>query len=139
MNNNTTTADVERLLAPRYKVIADYPGCGELKVGDILNLFKFKSNEWFLVKEFDTAGISALVIDEYPHLFRKLDWHEDREISEMPHFIKWRDMNNKLYVFNIQPSSYLDKKYMQWKFGGRRLKDFLPATAAEYEKYLNKK
>lgn len=61
------------LLKPRFEVIADYPGT-TLKVGDILDKQNTKNMCEFY--------------EQYPHLFRKLNWWEHRKIEDMPKKIK---------------------------------------------------
>lgn len=53
----------KELMAPRYKVIADYPN-SPYKVGDII-----KPDE---------------CLDCYSHLFKKLNWWEYRTVDQMP-------------------------------------------------------
>jgi hypothetical protein len=70
---------VEELLKPRYKVIADYPDSEKFcKVGEILD----RNWAWH-----DGEGNERLV-SEYPHLFKKLEWWEDRRIEDMPVYVR---------------------------------------------------
>ena len=59
--------DIQELLKPRYKVIADYPDSVFI-VGEILRNPTYES--------------------KYPHLFKKLEWWEDRKPEEMPKYLK---------------------------------------------------
>ena len=62
---------VEELLMPRYKVIADYPGMDDsYEIGEVL-------------KPAYTG-----IVDAYPHLFRKLNWWEERKVEDMPEYVK---------------------------------------------------
>ena len=65
----------EKLLQPRFEVIADYPK-SIFKVGEIIQ-------GKFLLCDPDGPKYS-----DYPHLFRKLPWWEKRERSEMPMYLK---------------------------------------------------
>lgn len=62
----------QKLMQPRYKVIADYPG----------NLYRIG-----LVLTADNEREETMY-SAYPHLFRKLDWWKDREPSEMPKYLR---------------------------------------------------
>ena len=62
---------VEELLIPRYKVTADYPGMDDsYEIGEVL-------------KPAYTG-----IVDAYPHLFRKLNWWEERNVEDMPEYVK---------------------------------------------------
>jgi len=73
--------DVSQLLKPRYKVIADYP-MSQHKVGSILTL---ESGDRYVG---NGTKYIILNIEQYPHLFRKLAWYEERDVSEMPEFVQ---------------------------------------------------
>lgn len=63
----------EKLLKPRYKVIADYPS-NPRSVGFVFELVHEQS-----------IG----VFDNYPHLFKKLAWYEERIWgAEFPFYLK---------------------------------------------------
>jgi hypothetical protein len=76
------------LMAPRYKVIADYPD-NPFAVDHILNL-KNVGGFW----RFQWADYDGLRYEmeshfiEYPHLFKKLEWWEERKVEEMPEYFK---------------------------------------------------
>ncbi len=71
----------EDLLKPRYKVIADYP-MAFYGVGQVISCLRDNTAR-VLEGECWTIDLGM-----YPHLFRKLSWHEDRLPEEMPRFIK---------------------------------------------------
>lgn len=76
----------EELMMPRFKVIADYPD-SQLTVGAVY---------------YADGGIAEgqTVVsnpDNYPHLFKKLQWHEERKPEDMPMFLK-RHTGNAVYV-----------------------------------------
>lgn len=68
---------VEELLLPRYKVIADYPGT-QYSVGEILPVI---GTEMYIKGR--TEFLSS-----YPHLFQPLPWWSDREVEDMPEYVK---------------------------------------------------
>ena len=62
----------EELMKPRFEVIADYPFPKNyiyVKVGGIVETKNKKDIVYF---------------SQYPHLFRKLNWWEHRDIEDMP-------------------------------------------------------
>jgi len=70
---------VEELLKPRYKVIADYP-LGR-KVGTILT----ECGTNLIDEPLFNVGVNSTVytaasLDKFPALFKKLEWWEDREV-----------------------------------------------------------
>lgn len=69
----------EELLRPRYKVIADYPG-NAWEVGLVI------PSEYHAIKIITDNMIAFY--DKYPHLFRKLEWWEERNIEDMPGYVK---------------------------------------------------
>jgi hypothetical protein len=73
----------EELMKPRYKVIADWPGCN-WDVGQILIHI---GNGNFDCKEAPT--ISGLRNPEnYPSNLNKMQWWEERAIDDMPEYVK---------------------------------------------------
>ena len=77
----TESEKVEQLMRPRYKVIADYPG-NNMAVGKILTF------EWHAENQRIEL---CFYYDKYPHLFRKLEWWEQRTPEEMPEYVKEAD------------------------------------------------
>jgi hypothetical protein len=67
--------DKEMLLKPRWKVIAEWPGMEIFSVGDITDLH---------VVHVGSLGYRP---DGFPHLFKKLEWWEERKPKEMPEYI----------------------------------------------------
>ncbi len=76
--------NIQELLKPRYKVIADYPG-NEIPIGTIL--FKHNNTYWTDGKQYEFYEPEKTFI-EYPHLFRRLEWWEDRDVKDMPEYVK---------------------------------------------------
>jgi hypothetical protein len=80
---------VEELLTPRFKVIAGYPD-SKTAVGEIFTL-KFRPNNGnvYGIEILGTAGIwDQAYFERYPHLFKKLEWWEERELEQMPLHVK---------------------------------------------------
>lgn len=81
----------EQLLIPRYVVIADYPG-SKFKVGQIIEFvsradkeFSF-TEEWFVV--IDGFAFGETWFQQWPHIFKALQWWEARMLEEMPVYVK---------------------------------------------------
>lgn len=95
----------EQLLELRYKVIAEYPET-ELPIGviltfDIESVYLRKDGKLFSTKIFPFAMGSSyyyrcvLNIGNYPHLFQKLEWWQDRDEKDLPEYIR---LNQKMVV-----------------------------------------
>ena len=78
----------EKLLQPRFEVIADYPK-SIFKVGEVLE------------GELIFCDPDGPKYSDYPHLFRKLPWWEKREQSEMPMYLKYT-YNGKTTCYKIE-------------------------------------
>lgn len=79
---------VEELLSPRYEIIADYP-LSRFIIGTILISEKDRFGNWYVPSN---AGDSLhFDIDEYPHLFKPLRWWENRDIKDMPKYIRHKN------------------------------------------------
>lgn len=119
--------EVEDLLKPRYKVIAPYPGMkGEgLEVGQIITCRKY-DNDF-------SEKLWCEMNDKYPHLFRKLKWFQDRELRELPKYLK----NKRGNVFKVDKYSFSSVRlYACWNENGKLVAKPLiklqPATESEY-------
>lgn len=73
---------VEELMQPRYIVIADYPGL-DYKVGYVLNPHPIYGFDIFPYPE------------KYPHIFKPLNWYEERELKDMPEYVLFVESNRK--------------------------------------------
>jgi hypothetical protein len=119
----------EELLKPRYKVIADYPGC-PFKVGEILQKTKYMSG-----KEFVRGMLHQP--DDYPANFQRLEWWEDRADDDMPNFYKHNDygwVSETIGVYGTTICFRGRNDVIEW-----HVKNLLPATEAEYLEYINKR
>ena len=70
---------VEELLKPRWKVIADYPGALH-NIGDVISAYE--NGKAYLVEG------GSHYMTEYPALFKRLEWWEDRAVKDMPEYVK---------------------------------------------------
>lgn len=111
---------VDELNFPRYKVIADYPE-SMFNVNHIIQINNTEFGNSFFAK--------------YPHLFKKLEWWENREPAEMPEFLNIKRYNQIIRVTNWRISMrhpYCDISEFKGPFAGH-ISDWLPATKEEYE------
>lgn len=118
----------EQLLKPRYKVIADYPK-SLYKVGDILDA-GWRSEDCIYC---DTEGPRWR---HYPHLFKPLQWWEERKVEDMPQYLKGGTNGSVRQVLHY---SY-NMEYVEF-VGGRHRKiyKFNPSDLTEYTNYINSK
>jgi hypothetical protein len=75
------------LYLPRFKVVADYPG-NEFLIGDIFTFtqtFDFEPEDKETEVWYDEKNCVFMdIVQKYPHLFKKLEWWQDRKPEEMP-------------------------------------------------------
>lgn len=140
----------EQLLIPRYKVIADYPA-SPYKVGEVLIFWEisqgYDESKRPITLDLQDSGLEfqRMVNEEefkkYPHLFRPLQWWEERRISDLPNYIRitgdvykvdeW--FNN---VGNHPRSVENPNLAIEWHFiAGHSI----PTTLEEYLTYINSK
>lgn len=109
------------LLKPRFKIIADFPNNDFGKVGDILD------RDWSKYPNDDEEKEPIWSISDYPHLFQRLNWWEERSVEDMPKKViskaeeidsepyeieEW-DMNNLVGWINKKERSYVS--LLSWK------------------------
>ena len=88
-------------MQPRFKVIETYPK-SKFKKGDILERIPNATNDWYNAdKSLINADILLEEIEQYPHLFRKLNWWEKRTAEQMPKKVM-SILDNKADTFEIQ-------------------------------------
>lgn len=121
---------MEDLLKPRYKVIADYPQA-LWEVGAII------PTEVHSIKNLSNEMIAFY--DKYPHLFKKLEWWQERKVEELPEYIKHKNIVYKVDEWDIimmYPKTTSVDGQVSWYW---KKENFLPATKEEYEKYVENK
>jgi len=122
----------EELMKPRYKVIADYPNSvfddnqiiclGEMKYGQL---------SYGIAHDDGMEYFHAQFFIDYPHLFKRLEWWEERTLEEMPKYVKSErfgvcqitkyDFETNTIFWDNKPLSLMP--FLQYK---------IPATEAEY-------
>lgn len=76
--------NTKELMQPRFEVIETYPK-SKFKKGDILERVPNATDNWYNAdKSLINADILLEEIEQYPHLFRKMNWWEKRTAEEMP-------------------------------------------------------
>lgn len=116
--------EIQKLLKPRYRVIASYPSSG-YEVGSTIE---------------NIGENYCMFLNEYPHLFRKLEWWEERKESDLPKYVKDK---NEVFEIHIKSNGSLDLHPTSELAGTTNnqilhLTDILPATKEEYETFKNK-
>lgn len=89
----TESEKIEQLMRPRWKIVADYPH-SPLPAGSLLD----GNGESFCVSRTHYQDFGELhsqnnympeaYLYGFPHLFRKLEWWEERAVEEMPEYVK---------------------------------------------------
>lgn len=109
------------LMKPRCKVIADYPDSRN-EVGQIIC---------------DVTTYMEAFYNKYPAIFRRLEWWEHRDVSDMPRYLKHSVGG---FVLMVSEYTMLNGKVL---FKGHRVGQptswYIPATEQEYNDYLNSK
>lgn len=144
---------VESLLLPRYKVIADFPMMEDSykwNVGDVVQLVVRGMPIYFTA---DGGYIEENFFTDYPHLFKKLEWQEDRLPEEMPEYVK---VCEKIRGCRLPNRKFIRDflKVPEWTIENRFMKAVLvrskkgtimidasyltPCTEEEYNAYINK-
>lgn len=114
---------IEHLMQLRYKVIADWPNNG-WKIGTII------------------SDGNPLYYDKYPHLYKKLQWWEERKVEDMPEYIKYIS-NGKVYkaIKYLERNSLVLIKDDYWKIEIKNQLGepfWMPATEEDYQSYIIK-
>ena len=125
----------EDLLKPRIKVIAPSPFVTD-KVGDYLERRGVSEFGFGIKTKGKMAFYPKEAFKEWPHIFREMDWWEDRKLENLPEYIKSKRGNIVHKVtkwLNTGLCRVRDKPYSCF------VELFIPATREEYEQYLKTK
>src|SRR4051812_21904892 len=106
----------ENLLKPRFKVIASYPK-SIYAVGDIIYL---PDPNWMYA---DETYCKEDFFEDYPAIFRKLEWWEERDMKDMPEYVSYN------YSIITIEQLYFNENGFFWQ-------DVLVATKEEYDAYM---
>lgn len=86
----------DKLLTKRIKIINDFPGRVQ-EIGTIIECNKYGFNLPMSFKGEPFMFVCCL--DCMPHLFENVDWWAEREISEMPKYVKLKYMEDWIGVY----------------------------------------
>lgn len=138
----TESEKVEQLMRPRYKVIADYPG-SDYSIGEVLVLDDGggESDEFYFCDEDGKHIEWEAFYKHYPHIFKPLEWWEERAPEEIPGYVKFAKENSyghfgeviKIDEIKISKGGFgivCHDKGTWWAT------DCLPATESKYNEYL---
>lgn len=139
-NPNTSIQEQsDKLLVSRYKLIAHYPGCKQ-PIGSILTINDSHGKILVHQSALGTDFENAINPESYPHLFKKLEWHQGRAKSEMPKYVRWTNPGTKEISF-FEVVQWLTNSAGIYTAGTKDaylfIKDILPATEQEYLNYKN--
>lgn len=131
---------VEELLRPRYKVSDKWPGMHTepFHVGQIITLQPHKEEDadgfiYIPDKHMPRSFMWQSFFDLYKNLFQPLPWWSEREISDMPEYVKHVNGSVHKVIAHGDNGARLEGSY--WAV----YKNLTPATLAEYEQYLQQK
>lgn len=125
----------EELMKPRYKVIAGYPN-SPYEMGLLIT-----TDEWLWVNS--NLRLADKDVDKYPHLFKKLEWWEERSVEDMPEYVK-KD-NSQVYKVKEWDDSSVVWVFVNTKIHTGFIKEctetviyphYFPATKEEYEQFI---
>lgn len=140
-----TQEQVQELLRPRVKCIAPDTS-RKYEIGDIFYKHVFPGSDsgmscYITNLEFPLEGKNLITefAENMPHLFQRLNWWDDREVNEMPEYLKIKDRVYRIAIW---------EKYFGWLPVERdpidesfRLAHHfdkgLPATEQDYLNYKN--
>jgi len=111
----------EELLKPRFKVIDDYP------------------LSWFDVGEIVENDFDSFDLKDFPNIFQKMEWWEERNLEDLPKYLK-----DDFYIIKVE--KYYEKfgklKFDYFEYEGQTLYNdrvdnlFSPSTEEEYLEYI---
>jgi hypothetical protein len=154
-----TDEQIQELLKPRYKLIADYPDCRE-PMGTIFTLSNELAYDKYHVwhyKPYDVVfGTWNRSFDKYPHLFQSLEWWQERPIESIPNYIRFGDIDKQHAIYYIKEWNRFDNlpedetkslidsygpcgyAYIpQPYFISLRFPNNYPSTLSDYTNYIN--
>lgn len=91
--------NIQELLKPRYKVIADYPEIERhnIRIGDVITI---SESAMYADKTQDGTPVVAIDHEIFPAVFRRLEWWEERDVKDMPEYLKY-NINDKNWYGNV--------------------------------------
>jgi hypothetical protein len=127
------------LMAPRYKVIAGWPR-GGFPVGLV-----------FTGTTLNDLNKSVIECDKYPHLFKKLEWHEERtaEWFEQVKYLRYGELESGYFIYEVLEWDLFNEEQAIRGAWSKHHEDYYlplstsqkvyPATKEEFENFINSK
>lgn len=133
----------------RYKVIANYP-CAMYEVGSII--ITYESAMAYITQIDDYSD--KLCLNDYPAIFRKMEWWEEVEEKDLPQYLKVNTEKSSLFNGHIHKVRHYGKyEYAKAEINvgaseifarieGKEdiyrfnLSHFIPATEQEYNDFM---
>jgi hypothetical protein len=115
----------DQLLAPRYRLLIDYPG-NEHPIGHV---FTIEGDETLV-------EIWCKEREKYKEIFERLEWWEDRTDEEFPEYIKDKETNEVYKVSTRLPNEpyRIYATNMRHRLNWYIIRDFIPSTKEEFYK-----
>lgn len=148
---------IDHLITPRYKILAMYP-CSPYQIGDIVKITQDDSNFFLAIttKEVNEFSDGEPVpherfhhiseIEEYPAVFKKMYWWEERTEDEMPEYLKikkdvrsgpWEFFKIKKWEMStLQAFTDIEKRIACSVLTWNPEMTYQPATEQEYLDYI---
>lgn len=135
---------IEELLKPRIKVIERWPDMDKNKyyVGQIITLpcYEISSKQWFI--QDGESKIYDAYFENYPHLFKRLEWWEEMDEKDMPEYVGYKFLEDSKEKILKVPNHFADSngvynkrifciERVPYSYSKCRI-----ATKEEYEQYL---
>jgi len=124
------------LLTPRIKIINDWPGVAGKAIPGTIIVADEEDSDMFWI---DGEPFLIDKIRDYPYLFKELPWWSDRDVKDMPEFVKIENKIIPVKKWFIAPDSvWLNVYYPEPSFtmGSKFYPAVLPASESDYNEYL---
>ncbi len=127
---------IEDLLKPRYKVIGKWPDMVDV-FDNIIEL----PSEKHIYADLNKTHCAEDYFDAYPDCYKKLEWHDERELKDMPQFLKVVSGHFETEYGKVGKVKSYNKKNVHIVFGDkgecyRPIKDTVPVTETDYNEYI---
>ncbi len=125
----------EELLKPRWKVIADFPGNSTFRIKDVeVGIPHWCGDGTFYISP---HPFDAFCPDNYPAIFKKLGWWEERKVEDIPDYLKLISRGEIFKILRKEggiTGTVFTGTIFQESEVWTHLAFFLPSTKEEYEK-----
>ncbi len=133
------TKNIRELMTPRFEVIRTYPK-SKFKKGDILERVPNATNDWYNAdKSLINADILLEEIEQYPHIFRQINWWDGGTAdtnNEVPKHGKAAMLDNVEQNLIEMIAEYLDSQEHKLDQSVALIKD--PVTREESELHIRR-